>query len=278
MQTRSLGVGEKKSVDSISPTPGFSIELSPPPRCVTTAKTVAASMVYEFQLGELGKQFAADGLAPVVVKGQAIVDLVFPKGEIRLAGDVDLLVGDDAEAVIDVLTGLGYEEIPPHSTHFCFDDRSFVQQGKRLPNLVELHQCLDKVLLRPIPYHEVIARAKPSGRFGFRYPEIEDLFLLVVLHASADIFFKQARVERDLWFLVNHGKPDMEIVWSRARQWELSCALRRLLSGRYPQSRSQPPGPAVYLASQALWHDNFITVLRGLAKYSYARLLDRLYP
>ncbi|WP_255556305.1 nucleotidyltransferase family protein [Methylococcus sp. Mc7] len=243
-----------------------------------SAKTVAASLFYEHRLSMLGKEFAAVGLAPVIVKGQAVVDLAFPKGEIRLAGDVDILVGDEAEAVVDVLTGLGYEEIPPHSTHFHFVDRSFVQQGKRLPNLVELHRCLDKILLRPIPYDEILTRAKPSGRPGFRYPEIEDLFLLVILHASSDIYFDPARVERDLWFLLNHGKPDMDIVWSRAQQWELSRALRRLLNRRYRQARSKPPGPFVFLANQAFWHDNFVTVLCGVAKYSYARLLDRLYP
>ncbi|AAU92987.1 hypothetical protein MCA0893 [Methylococcus capsulatus str. Bath] len=275
---RDPGIGEVVDGASTSPLLGFAMRVSPLRRQAPTARDVAASILYEYQLGELGRQFATVGLAPVVVKGQAIVDLAFPKEEIRLAGDVDLLVGDEAEAVVDVLTGLGYEEIPPRSTHFRSEDRSFVQQGKRLPKLVELHQCLDKVLLRPIPYDEILARAKPSGRPGFRYPEIEDLFLLVVLHASADIFFDQARVERDLWFLLNHGRPDMAAVWSRAQQWELSRALRRLLKGHYPAAKNKPPGPFVYLANQALWHDSFLTVLRGVAKYSYARLLDRLYP
>jgi hypothetical protein len=240
-------------------------------------------MFYEYRLNELGKEFAARGLAPVIVKGQAIVDLAFPKDEFRLSADIDLLAGDDGEPVAAALKAIGYEENTPHSRHFGFGERGFHQPGKRLPSYVEVHRCLDKILLRPIPYAEILARATPSGRKGFRYPAMEDLFLLVVLHASADIFFDPERIRRDLRFLIDHGKPDMDIIRSRARQWELSRALRRLLSGRYPQE-ARPPGAwsasntGAYLMRQLLWHDSPLTVLRGLAKYSLARLLDRLFP
>lgn len=246
----------------------------------TQRETLAASMLYEYRLNELGKEFASRNLAPVIVKGQAIVDLAFPKDEIRLSNDIDLLVGDDEERVATALKELGYEENTPHSRHFGFGERGFHQHEQRLPGYVEVHRCLDKILLRPIPYAEILMRATPSGRQGFRYPAIEDLFLLVVLHASSDIFFDPERVQRDLRFLINHGKPDMDIIWSRAHQWELSHALRRLLSGRYPQE-ARPPSAgsaSAYLMGQLLWHDSLRTVLRGLAKYSLARLLDRLFP
>jgi hypothetical protein len=246
-------------------------------------RAAAASMFYEYQLNELGKEFAARNLAPVIVKGQAIVDLAFPKDEIRLSADIDLLVGDGAEPIATALTEIGYEEDTPHSRHFGFGERGFHQHEKRLPGYVEVHRCLDKILLRPIPYAEILERAKPSGRRGFRYPTMEDLFLLVVLHASADIFFDPERVQRDLLFLIGYGKPDMDIVWLRARQWELSRALHRLLSERHPQMARAPScSPASktgsYLMGQLLWHDSPLTVLRGLAKYSLARLQDRLLP
>lgn len=243
----------------------------------------AASMFYEYRLNELGNEFAARDLAPVIVKGQAIVDLAFPKNEIRLSSDIDLLVGDDGAAVVAALKEIGYEENTPHSRHFEFGERGFHQSGKRLPGYVEVHRCLDKILLRPIPYADILARATPSGRKGFRYPALEDLFLLVVLHASADIFFDPDRIRRDLRFLIDRGKPDMDIVRSRARQWELSRALRRLLGGRHPQEASVPgawsaSATGTYLIGQLLWHDKPFTVLRGLAKYSRARLLDWLFP
>lgn len=246
-------------------------------------QALVASMFYEYRLNELGKEFAARNLAPVIVKGQAIVDLAFPKDEVRLSSDIDLLVGDDAEPIATALTEIGYEENKPHSRHFRFGERGFHQHEKRLPGYVEVHRCLDKILLRPIPYAEILARAKPSGRRGFRYPTMEDLFLLVVLHASADIFFDPERVQRDLRFLIGHGKPDMDLVWLRAHQWELSRALRRLLSGRHPR-KAHTPGrwltskTGSYLMGQLLWHDSPLTVLRGLAKYSLARLQDRLLP
>jgi hypothetical protein len=244
-------------------------------------ETLAASMLYEYRLNELGKEFASRNLAPVIVKGQAIVDLAFPTDEIRLSADIDLLVGDDGEPVATVLKDLGYEENAPHSRHFPYVERGFSQHEHRLPGYIEVHRCLDKILLRPIPYREILARATPSGRQGFRYPAIEDLFLLVVLHASADIFFDPERVRRDLRFLVDYGKPNMDIVWARAQQWELSHALRRLLSERYPQEALPPKAwPAsstgAYLVGQLMWHDKPLTVLRGLAKYTLARLRDRL--
>lgn len=174
----------------------------------------------------------------MIVKGQAIGDLAFPKSEIRLSSDIDLLVGDDEHFIATVLTEIGYEENIPHARRFRFGGRGFHQHEERLPGCVEVHRCLDKILLRPIPYAEIFAHAKPSGRKDFRYPTIEDVFLLVVLHTSADIFFDPERVQRNLRFLIDHGKPNMHIVWLRAHQWDLSRALRRLLSGQHPH----PPG------------------------------------
>ena len=174
-------------------------------------QALVASMFYEYRLNELGKEFAARNLAPVIVKGQAIVDLAFPKDEVRLSSDIDLLVGDDAEPIATALTEIGYEEDTPHSRHFRFGERGFHQHEKRLPGYVEVHRCLDKIFLRPIPYAEILARAKPSGRSGFRYPTMEDLLLLVVLHASADIFFDLERVQRDLRFLLGHAQPDPRV-------------------------------------------------------------------
>lgn len=246
-------------------------------------QSIALSMLYEYRLEELGKEFAARNLAPVIVKGQAIVDLAFPKDEIRLSADVDLLVGDDSEAIVATLREIGYTENPPQSRHFGFGERGFHQEGRRLPDYVEVHCCLDKIFLRPIPYSEILARAAPSGRKGFRYPAIEDLFLLVVLHASADIFFDLERIQRDIRFIIENGKPDMDIVRLRASQWELSRAIRRLLSDQHPQ-QGHSPGEwstsklAAYLIGQFLWHDNPLTILHGLAKYSQARLLDWLFP
>jgi hypothetical protein len=246
-------------------------------------EAVARSMLYVHRLTELGQEFAARNLAPVIVKGQAIVDLAFPKDEVRLSADIDLLVGDDANQTAAALREIGYKENAPHSRHFELGERKFHQSEMRLPSYLELHRCLDKIILRPIPYAEIFARATPSGRRGFRYPAIEDLFLLVVLHASADIAFNPQRVQRDLMFLIDRGKPNMDVVRSRARDWELSRALRRLLSGQHPQNPVVPTKhtaskTATYLLGQLMWHDNPLTVLRGLAKYSLARSKDRLAP
>ena len=244
---------------------------------------LAASMLYEYRLNELGKEFASHNLTPMIVKGQAIVDLAYPSDEIRLSGDIDLLVGNEGEQVAAVLKEIGYQENTPHSRHFQFSERGFFQNEQRLPSYIEVHRCLDKIICRPIPYNEILARSKPSGRQGFRYPAIEDLFLLMILHASCDIFFDSGRLQRDLRFLIENGKPDMDMVWKRAQEWGLSRALRRLLNGQYPKitylsGEWSASKTGAYILDQLFWHDNLLTALRGLAKYSLARLRDRLSP
>jgi hypothetical protein len=239
-------------------------------------------MLYEGRLNALGEEFAARRLAPVIVKGQAIIDLAYPSDEVRLSSDVDLLTGSDEGLVADILRTLGYREQASRSRHYRFAERGFHRQGTDLPTYVEVHRGLDKIILRPIPYLDILARARPSGRAGFRYPTVEDLLLLVVLHASADIYFDPERVRRDLAYLIDHAKPDLDLVRARAREWELSRALHRLLTDRYPKKTPRTSGRrsaaaiASYFMGQFFWHDRVVTVLRGLGQYSLARIKDRL--
>lgn len=241
---------------------------------------MAVSMLYQHRLENLGKVFAARNMLPVIVKGQAIADLAYPADEIRLCADVDILAGDDAVAVADVLLELGYTEKPAHSRFFRFGERVFCHDDTSLPPLVEVHRVLDKILLRPIPYRDIIARAQCARLTGFRYPTLEDLLLLVVLHASSDVYFDAARVERDLHFLLNCKGLDMTVVKQRAQEWQLSTALLRLVNRQYPQGTSKSPASTLaaafsYFAGQFGWHDSTATVCRGLLYYAWARLCDR---
>ena len=242
---------------------------------------MAASMLYQHRLDNLGKAFAMRNVHPVVVKGQSIADMAYPPEQLRLSADVDILAGDDDKTIVQVLLELGYRQQPRHSRFFPFEEKVFHHHDLTLPPVVEVHQLLDKILLRPIPYAEIIARSRSSGRTGIRYPTIEDLVLLVVLHASSDPYFDAVRVERDLRYLLACNGLDMELVQQRARQWQLSRALKRLLAKQYPRNGSHNAEARLgnayrFFATQLGWHDSAATVCRGLLYYAWARLCDRL--
>ena len=243
---------------------------------------LAFAVLYEHRLNRLGLAFAERGLSLVVVKGQGIVDLAMVENEVRPSSDVDLLVGEDLPEVVNHLLRLGYTENPQHSRHFKVNERSFRHTKLELPSYVEVHTALDKIIFRPIPYNKILARSQKSKRAGISYPSIEDLLLLFVLHASSDIYFDGIRVERDLKNLMEHGKPDMEIVRARAREWGLLRALERLLTGKYSKRvKSGPPTRCQiirYFIEQLRWHDTVSIVLLGVSRYLYARLLDKILP
>src|SRR5262245_57754604 len=147
-----------------------------PPASKARLRDRVAAMVYEHRLDTLGRRFAAANLCPVVVKGQAVVDLAYPKSMIRLAVDVDLLVGPDAAAVCDCLLRNGYSEAtkPGPSRRFSarlHGERVFLTQAPHLPRVVEVHRFLEEAILRPVDYAGILARARPSPRAGLAYPQ-----------------------------------------------------------------------------------------------------------
>src|SRR5690606_3745415 len=82
---------------------------------------------------------------------------------------------------------------------------------------------------RPIDYAGILARARPSPRQGLSYPTLEDLLLLVVLHASSSLVRNDERCLNDIGHLAVHPKLDWQVVWERAHTWELEHALERWL-------------------------------------------------
>jgi hypothetical protein len=262
-----------------------------------TYAELAAALAYERALSHLGAAFAARGVEPVLVKGQALVDLGYGPCAVRLASDVDLLVdrGDEARALADVLVSLGYRERLVRGRRFSqpyLGERLFWPPDEAgVP--VELHTSLDKQVRRPIDYAAIRARSRPSGRAGFRYPCPEDLFLLVVLHAATAHAIDVERTVHDLHGLALRATLDWPALGARASRWRLRVALEcwlalvRERSGfvaplpcRTPPLHARgpswlPEGPA-YFARQLAWHDSVYPVLRDVVRYSGLRLLDRL--
>jgi hypothetical protein len=262
---------------------------------------IARAMVYEESLGRLGAMLAERGLAPVLVKGQAIADRAYPASEPRLAADVDLLVGaDDSPAVAATLIELGYHERLRPERRFSqpyLGERQFHCQGQ-VP--VELHTDLDKQVKRPIGYAALRARAVPSGRPGFRYPTPEDLLLLVIIHASSADGLDPARPLEDLHRLISGAPPDWRVIAERAAAWHLTRALgywleqvvRRhgtavptslvrsgsaLAHGTAALARSlRLPGGVQHFIDQLAWHDSAWAVLTSLSRYGTLRLRDHL--
>ena len=258
------------------------------------SEAIAHTLLYEHRLAGLGRAFAAVGLAPVIVKGQSVADLVYPAEEPRIASDVDLLVGSDEDAVVGCLKAIGYlEKIAadrPYSREFS-GERPFVTEDPALPPLVEVHRCLDKIIRRPIDYPTIIARSRPATRAGFRYPTIEDLLLLVVLHASNSAV-PDPKNPIDIRHLVERGRPNMVVVRERAAAWGLTRAINALAGSAESRknasnivTRGVPraisawsflPVPLRYVVGQLDWHDSPSLWARDLTRYAWARLRDHL--
>lgn len=236
-------------------------------------------MLYEHRFEHLGRRFLADGLSPVVVKGQAVVDLAFPRNEVRLASDVDLLVGNDESDVCASLIRNGYFEKEFPERRFSsrlLGERPFFTKDSQLPPLVEVHRFLDKAILRPVDYASILARAKPSARPGFSYPQAEDLFLLLVLHESVSLIPSIARTQRDLDMLSSNAAVDMKVIRMWAADWELSKALEALLTKDGAKEDAAPNRGLPYIMDQRRKHDRLSTWLRGMIKYAGLRMADRV--
>jgi hypothetical protein len=195
---------------------------------------IAAVLGYEQALHGLGQAFLERGLAPVVVKGQALTDMAYPPNVLRHAGDVDLLVAAHEEAVVaQALLGIGYEEQAQPGRRFSkrlLGERVFVhavQTSHALPKVVEVHQFLDKVVRRPVDYPGILARARPSRFDGLRFPTPEDLFLLAVLHADVSEQIDETRALNDIGYLLLGSAIDVTAIAERALAWELRGAVLR---------------------------------------------------
>lgn len=223
----------------------------------------------------------------MIVKGQAIVDLAYPRDVVRLSADVDLLVSREDEArIAGVLEASGYaERVDKHRplTGPLFGERSFVTKDPLLPALVEVHRHMDKILRRRVDYEGVLRRAVPSNRVGFRYPQKEDLFLIVVLHASTSQIRNATRITQDFSLLLRTSL-DLTVVNERARAWGLEVALRRLLPGI--GEPGYDPRVAIvthvessstglhYFLEQLAWHDRPTRAFPYFLGYACGRALD----
>ena len=257
------------------------VSFLPPPNSapVATAVELAAAMLYEHRLDNLGRLFDAKGVHALIVKGQAIVDLAYSGDKVRLAGDVDLLVGDDEERICSCLQQLGYHERKAPGrrfSHRLLGERPFVTKNSELPGLIEIHRFLDKAILRPVDYAGIRSRSRPSKRKGFLYPSSEDLILLLVLHESVALVPSVARTKQDLRMLMTNAHPNMEVVMDRARAWQLERALVDLLSDGQSGDGPVPAAGFPYLLAQRSRHDSNLTWARGMLRYGALRVLDRL--
>lgn len=267
---------------------------------IASLQDIGQALWYQRGLQKIGAAFADAGIAPVVVKGQALVDLVYPPNVLRPANDIDLLVPGDQEAVVGVLTSCGYQEQVaagrPYSRH-VMGERLFLARPHGYPP-VELHGFLDKMIKRPIDYTGIDRRARAGPHPGLRYPAIEDLLLLVMLHASYTTDTSRERILDDLQHLLARGAPDLDLARSRAVEWELAVVFdtwmgrlhraRRIELGfilRRDRSRlcdlfevasdRLTPGWR-YFVGQLPWYDRVTRHLRGTVSYALLRAWDRL--
>lgn len=253
------------------------------------------------------------GLTAMLVKGAAMALSVYPKPWHREMGDIDLLVRpDDLASAVAVLEQLGGERVSYEGRRFSgkmVAEREFVLPMGKMAWSVDLHTRMDKLVGRPIPYTALFGRGEPVPELpGLLVPCVEDHALLLVVHCAASEFDHPV-AWLDLALLLKGGL-DLETLASRSRQWRLNTALYvalltlceldmatvpaafldRLQPGKlraWVLARCYRVGefPLLQRGKQLGWRwvarqfplrDDSVRWLSGVARYTAARVLDRV--
>ncbi len=149
---------------------------------------------------ELVVGLRASGVEPVVLKGAAVMDVLFDEPAERDLDDLDVLVHpDDVERAIYALGELGYREDPrlPSADVYRRHHFHLPLRGRGRP-LVEVHWALSRAFL-PFQldpervYASAIVAARPAG-LGMRVPRPEHLILHLVLQNLQESFSRLGRL------------------------------------------------------------------------------------
>jgi hypothetical protein len=161
---------------------------------------------------------------PVVVKGAALVDEVYPPG-LRPMGDADLVVGPDAyEAAIEHLLGAGWQPIDRVSDRHVSRAAALASPTGRS---VDLHRWAAFPRGTRRPDLGLVARAVPSPRFpGARVLAPADALVLAVVHGPDVTAASSIRWPIDVARLAAHHADE-------PRFWDdVAASARELGAGR----------------------------------------------
>ncbi len=154
-------------------------------------KTVALNAVYLQRAGEVLRAFARDDLAPVVLKGVALVENLYGDIGLRAFCDLDVLLPiEDLDRAERVLEDLGYRSEPtPHTREWYFVNYYQLPRYARpgASFCIELHWDLGR---RPNPFRIDVAamRARAVAAMAAGVPvhvlDPEDQLLHLAVHLA----------------------------------------------------------------------------------------------
>ncbi|TDT15624.1 putative nucleotidyltransferase-like protein [Ilumatobacter fluminis] len=158
---------------------------------------------------------------PIVIKGAAMIDTVYPPG-LRAMGDADLVVGPDAyEGAIERLLEAGWTAVDRVSDRHVSRAVALASPNGRS---LDLHRWV--LFPRSIrrPGVELIDRAVPDGPFGARRLDWADSIVLAALQGPDGGQASSLRWPIDVAVLARHAGGD---VWDRVEQGAESLGVGR---------------------------------------------------
>ena len=279
--------------------------LQPPPGLLDGA-IVEQSRLFSLYTLQVQRQVLTDlataGIAAIAIKGFAHAHLHYPRPEMRMIGDLDIVVARaDIGAVIDAMRPRGLQFGAAHKPRWGFiSDASFIPFHSPdglcnidlhiEPDAYPLHRGLDATLLR------AQARTVPAGPLRVLMPSATHQLMLLVSNAAKDRFFPMVlRKLIDAAFLLRSegSAVDWPALAAIARRAQLAKALavmlRLLLDLGLPAALLGEHGVALAARRGALyrhllaqWQDlrtepnALIGLLREpLLLYDFAAVLDR---
>lgn len=173
----------------------------------------------------------------LLIKGYGIAKSAYEQPWQRDMADVDILVSASTwdKAIHQLRDQLGAANVPilpgrPLSRRWLGEQGLKVHVGPATI-LVEIHNSIDKVAPRPIPFEELYPRALPDEEISgaLRIPDREDQLLLTAAHLG-NSHFQHERGWNDLINLMNQGFR-WRVVLERSKRYRLNTCLYFCLCG-----------------------------------------------
>jgi hypothetical protein len=192
-----------------------------------TLSTTAKNLFLRSELHRLAGALTAHGIPAMVLKGAALVELVYIDLGLRPMLDLDLLVPvADAHRAEAAILDLGYRPNPMQTPQLHDWMRREHHSGPalvRYDNMVavDLHRHLSPNCTH-LDTNEMWLSSRPSGDGSYLLPAAEDALLHVALHFCRE---RERRSDgalgqlADLAWLSATPGMDWDVICSRARRW-----------------------------------------------------------
>ncbi|MDP3937191.1 MAG: nucleotidyltransferase family protein [Deltaproteobacteria bacterium] len=221
------------------------------PFAAAHSATLRQNVLHLAELSRITGVLAARRIVPILLKGAAFLDDLYPHPALRPMADLDLLIPfDDVARARQALEALGYRGLRPGLADALLETNHEIELARRLPDgtrmYVELHwRLLPKTSLVAGPAVEPDAlwtRTRPCSdtSIAARVLAPEDAFLFSALHLQRHAY------SRAVWFvdlalLMNKHELDWQRVVRQADAFGARGALHAALAGTAALCGVHPP-------------------------------------